>query len=114
MINGIEDLKAYGMVEDEGRRRLGDSIADSLEVEGRVRIWKMPSTLVGRDESGRLILVGNPRSDYELAERIARALGRKIVWAAVVEVPRAIWSVVKPSHTSDRLTSADHNPLLEA
>lgn len=91
----IEDLKAYGMVEDEERAGLGRRIAEEIKSSGRVRIWKMPSSLVGRDDNGRILLTGNPRTNYELVERIARVLGREIVWIAVGEVPRTIWSVAK-------------------
>jgi hypothetical protein len=79
----IYELKSYGMVEDEGRTGLGRQIAETLGTDRRIRVWKMPSYLVERDNNGRLILTGNPRTNYELAERIARVLGREIVWATI-------------------------------
>jgi hypothetical protein len=90
MIDDIAELKNYGMVEDEGRRGLGRQIAEAIDTDKRVRVWQMPGHLVGWDDNGRLILTGNPKSNYDLAERIARVLGREIVWATIGkgELPR--------------------------
>ena len=71
------------MVEDEDRLGVGGDIARFLLAEGDVTVWTMPGHLVGRDDKGRLILTGDPKSNYDLAEQIARVLGREIIWATV-------------------------------
>ncbi|MFH1020763.1 MAG: hypothetical protein V1782_09195 [Pseudomonadota bacterium] len=47
---------------------LADKIGDGIQIIP----WHMPYSLVRYDRDGRIIKEGRPKSDFELAERIAK------------------------------------------
>ena len=79
---GIYDqLEQRGFKVDEKAWEEIDELTEATDGAFDAVPWRLPDALVGRDRKGRINQGGTPRSDFELAERLARIFNKRVIWA---------------------------------
>ena len=84
-----------------GQADLAERLGDATGLP--VVPWRMPDTLVRYDRKGRVVKEGRPRSDRELAERVAGIFGKKVVWVTIGDEKKINGVVVRGGNLSGNI-----------
>ena len=78
-----EKIKEQGFRVNEGNRYLTDILEGVLPEGVRVTPYRVPDSRLASDRKGRVDLGRIPRSDFDVAERLSRIFGKKIIWSTI-------------------------------